>query len=312
MLATTNRELNFRVTVRDNVFGGFGMDSMKLNVVDTGAGFAVTSPNTVVTYAGGNTQTVTWNVAGTTASPINAANVNILLTLDATPASGDPAFPIVLAANTPNDGSESVTLPNIATSKARIMVQAAGNVFFDVSDANFTITSNAPTLANAVSRKTHGAAGDFDISLPSFGTPGVECRRSNANGDYRLVFTFGSPLTNGNASITGGTATISNSGIGTDAHEYIVNLSGVTNNQTVTVSLNVTDANGTGMVSVPMRVLLGDTNGDGAVNSADATQTRNRSGQTTGATNFRSDVNVDGTVNSGDAAIVRANSGSGI
>ena len=53
----------------------------------------------------------------------------------------------------------------------------------------------------------------------------------------------------------------------------------------------------------------GDTTGDKFVNSGDALQTRNRSGQATDAINFRSDVNVDGFVNSGDSFIVRSRSG---
>jgi hypothetical protein len=58
-----------------------------------------------------------------------------------------------------------------------------------------------------------------------------------------------------------------------------------------------------------MGVLVGDTNGDGFVNSGDSLQTRNRSGQTTDLTNFRSDVNADGFINSGDTTLVRARSG---
>jgi hypothetical protein len=58
-----------------------------------------------------------------------------------------------------------------------------------------------------------------------------------------------------------------------------------------------------------MDVLLGDSNGDLSVNSADAQQTRNRSGQLVDTTNFRSDVNVDGVVNSADATVVRRQSG---
>ena len=58
-----------------------------------------------------------------------------------------------------------------------------------------------------------------------------------------------------------------------------------------------------------MGVLVGDTNGDSFVNSGDALQTRNRSGQATDATNFRSDVNADGFVNSGDTTLVRTRAG---
>ena len=140
-LPTTTRELNFNLTARDNVFGGWTMDTMKLEVVDGGKGFAVTAPNAAETFPGGSTQTVTWDVANTTGPEINTTNVNILIATNAVlgPNGEEPVFRM-LVANTPNDGSEVVTLPNVGTSKARIMVQAVGNVFFDISDADFTIT----------------------------------------------------------------------------------------------------------------------------------------------------------------------------
>ena len=61
-----------------------------------------------------------------------------------------------------------------------------------------------------------------------------------------------------------------------------------------------------------MGVLVGDTNGDGFVNAADALQTRSRSGQPTDSANFRSDLNTDGAVNSGDTTAVRARSGTAL
>ncbi len=92
-----------------------------------------------------------------------------------------------------------------------------------------------------------------------------------------------------------------------------VNLTGVTNAQRLTVTLStVNDGTSTSDVSIPMGVLVGDTNWDGVVNAGDATQTRNRAGQTTDATNFRSDVNVDGIVNSGDTTAVRSRSGTAL
>jgi hypothetical protein len=310
MLPTTTRKLDFRATVRDNR-GGFGMDTIRLNVVDTGAGFEVTAPNTAATVQGGSTYTVTWNVAGTTANGINASHVDILLTMDATPATGEPSFPIVLAANTPNDGSEVVTMPNTTSSKARVKIAAAGNVFFDISNANFTINSEAPELSNVVSRKTHGTAGNFDIPLPMFGTSGVECRRGGANGDYTLVFTFANAVSGGTASVTGGTGMVSSGNVGADTHQYIVNLTGVANAQTLTVTIaNITDTTGrTGSVSVPMRVLIGDTNGNGTVNATDVSQAKAVSGQNATEANFRRDVTANGTINSSDVSLIKAASG---
>ncbi len=102
---------------------------------------------------------------------------------------------------------------------------------------------------------------------------------------------------------------------GPDPNQLTINLTGVDNAQMLTVSLNGvrdTSAANIGNFSLPMGVLLGDTNADRAVNSGDATQTRNRSGQLTDGANFRSDVNTDGAINSGDAFIVRRQSGTAV
>ena len=94
-----------------------------------------------------------------------------------------------------------------------------------------------------------------------------------------------------------------------------VNLTGVGNAQTITLNLsNVTDEFSQVLADTAVNVsfLLGDTNGDRVVNAGDALQTRNRAGQATDSTNFRSDVNLDGFVNSGDTVIVRARSGDAV
>ena len=142
-LPAVARTMNFRVTVRDNRAGGGGVNSA--NVVVTAAGtapFLVTSPNTAVSLPGGSSQTITWNVAGTNAAPVGTTNVNITLSTD-----GGATFPTTLLANTPNDGSQSVSLPSLSTTQARIKIEAVGNIFFDVSDASFTITSGGGNVA---------------------------------------------------------------------------------------------------------------------------------------------------------------------
>jgi hypothetical protein len=142
------RTSTWRVIARDNKVGGGGVTTadMTLTVVNTGAAFAVTAPNVAgITWAGGSNQTVTWNVSGTTANGINTANVNILLSTD-----GGNTFPINLTVGgTANDGTQTVQMPfNTGSTTARIKVEAIGNVFFDIGNANFTITNVAgPTAA---------------------------------------------------------------------------------------------------------------------------------------------------------------------
>lgn len=310
-LPTTTRKLDFHVTARDNG-GGFGMDSIRLNVVNTGTGFKVTSPNTAVTYAGGSTQTVTWDVAGTTANGINTANVNILLSTDATPDSGDPTFPIVLATNTPNDGSQVVTLPLTNTTKARVMVQAVGNVYFDVSDTNFIITAPAPQLVSVVSRKTHPGRGAFDVNVPLVPPFGIECRSGGETNDYTLVFTFSSSLSSvGGVNLSSGTSKPDSAINRNNPLQYILEVTGVTPARYLTATLN--NVNGTGTIGpVTVGILAGDTTASTEVNSSDVSQTKSQSGIAVSAANFREDVTVSGDINSSDIALAKSKSGTGL
>ena len=64
-------------------------------------------------------------------------------------ADGGLTYPHVLAASTPNDGSEVVPVANVATAKARLKVEAVGNVFFDLNDADFSIQGVADVTNDA-------------------------------------------------------------------------------------------------------------------------------------------------------------------
>ncbi|MBK9540851.1 MAG: hypothetical protein IPO49_00880 [Bacteroidetes bacterium] len=145
ILPSYARTLNFRFTARDNRAGGGGVNhpdtTVRVFVINTTTPFLVTNPNTALTWNSGSTQTVTWNVSSTNLSPISCANVNILLSTD-----GGYTYPITLLANTPNDGTQSITVPVATTSQARVKVQGAGNIFFDISNVNFTIASSSVTL----------------------------------------------------------------------------------------------------------------------------------------------------------------------
>ncbi|MGI8435933.1 MAG: dockerin type I domain-containing protein [Chthoniobacterales bacterium] len=173
--------------------------------------------------------------------------------------------------------------------------------------------SDGVTLVSVASVKTHGAAGAFGVNLPLVGARGVECRSGGVCGNHTLIFTFGSTLaTVSGASVTAGSGSVASSSVGSDSRQYIVNLTGVTNAQTLSVSLtNVTDTNGnsTPTVSIPMGVLLGDVSGNGSVNGTDVSQTKANSGQAVGATTFRADVNVNGSINGTDVAQVKAQAG---
>jgi hypothetical protein len=142
-LSTRNRTMTFRLTTRDNRVAGGGVDRASTTVtINAAAGpFTVTQPDTAVSWAGGGSQSVTWSVAGSDLAPVSCANVAIELSTD-----GGINFPTVLAAPTANDGSEPVTIPNVATAQGRVRVSCLGNIFFDISNANFTVTASAPTL----------------------------------------------------------------------------------------------------------------------------------------------------------------------
>ncbi len=166
-----------------------------------------------------------------------------------------------------------------------------------------------------VSRKLHNGV-PFDIDLGLAGaadepTP-VECRSGGPTKTHQVVFAFAEPVTLTGANVILGTGQVSSiSGSGTT--EVTVNLTAVTDAQIITLALlGVSDGVVTSDISVDMGVLLGDSTGNGTVNSGDAIQARNRSGQSLDPTNFRSDFNLDGSINSGDAVIVRARSGKSI
>ena len=135
-------------------------------------------------------------------------------------------------------------------------------------------------LTGAVSRKTHGAAGTFDIALPLSGEPGVECR--GTDGNYTLVFTFDNNLISGNATVIAGTGSVAGSPT-FSANTMTVNLTGVTNAQKISVKLTgVTDTQAQTLAdtTVSMNMLSGDSTGNKTVNASDISQIKGQSGAT--------------------------------
>jgi len=172
-------------------------------------------------------------------------------------------------------------------------------------------------LNAVVSRKTHGSAGSFDINLPLTGNPGIECRSGGINGDHSIVFTFANTLTSiGGASVTSGTGSVGSSHIDSnDAHNYIVNLTGVTNAQIITVSLtNVSDSlgNSSPTVAGSMGVLLSDVTANGSVSNTDVAAVKAAVAAPVTASNFRNDVNGNGIISNTDVSATKAQVGSSL
>jgi hypothetical protein len=168
-------------------------------------------------------------------------------------------------------------------------------------------------ITKAESRKTHGAAGEFNIPLPLTGQPGVEARTGGAGGTHNVVLTL-------NSDVAGGNATVS-SGIGTAGaptflgRTMIIPLSGVTDLQRITLSLsNVFNTVGQVLptTGLNINILLGDTNGNRAVNATDIGQVKSQAGAPVSPANFRTDTTASGAINASDVGQVKANAGNSL
>lgn len=257
-LSSVSRTLNFRLTVRDNhpysstapvAVGQTAFTDMTVTVSNTSGPFNVTSPNTNVSWVGGTAQTITWAVNNTTAAPVSCANVKISLSTD-----GGQTFPTVIAASTPNDGTESITLPSGVTSTARIKIEAVGNIFFDISDANFnitappvgfdftapgaaTITCGTTASANIILNTVSNGGYSTPINLSATGVPAGTTISYSAN-----------PVTPGNSTIV----TLNNTNT-LSAGTYNILVTGISGslNQSVTLSYIVSPGAGPSITGQP-------------------------------------------------------------
>jgi subtilisin-like proprotein convertase family protein len=160
VLPSVSRDLNFRLTVRDNnsAYGCTDEDDMTVTSSASSGPFLVTYPNTAMEWDANTTETITWDVANTTSAPVSCANVDILYSTD-----GGLSFPNILVANVPNDGSHPITVPEISTSQFRIIVKCSDNIFFDMSDENITIGVEIVCV--------QFTSVDVPVSISSSGTP---------------------------------------------------------------------------------------------------------------------------------------------
>jgi subtilisin-like proprotein convertase family protein len=200
--ASYARTLNFRVTARDNRAGGGGVTNTAtttvVNVINTTTPFKVTAPNTAVTWPSGTSQTVTWDVSSTNTGTISCANVKISLSTD-----GGFTYPNVLIASTANDGSEVITVPALLTTTARVKVEAVGNIFFDISNVNFTIVAGSAVLTTlsttAISGNAICSGQSLNVSFTGDGNANAgnvyTAQLSNAAGSFASPVAIGTLAT---------------------------------------------------------------------------------------------------------------------
>jgi subtilisin-like proprotein convertase family protein len=248
-LSNVARTLNFVLTTRDNFVGAgqTSSDATRITVNAVAGPFLVTSPNAFLSWQAGTNQIVTWDVAGTTGNSVNAPYVDIYLSMD-----GGFTYPILLASQVPNDGQETITIPNQLGSTNRIMVKGNNHVFYDISNANFVIGAASQTFAVA-----------FD------GTVGGQ-NKSSCTGD-EVSFTIPYATFQGFSGVTnfsvsgepaGSTVTVSPTSLSSDGN-VVVTISNTINATPGFYSLTFTATSGTETKTVPLYYELFDANLNG-------------------------------------------------
>jgi hypothetical protein len=198
-----------------------------------------------------------------------------------------------------------------------------GNTDNSFPPATYTVVGNMTCPAggivpvSAVSRKTHGSAGTFDIDLPLLGNPGIECRTGPIGGNHQVIVTFSVPVTVSNVTVTpgaGATASIApTNGFSVNNTQVTVNLTNVSNPQTLSINLiGVSGGSNSGNVTVPMSVLLGDVDASRHVDAGDIGVIQQYNSQTANSTNFRADVNVSGHIDAGDIGVTQQQNSTGL
>ena len=242
-LSSVARTLNFRLTVRDNAVysstspikvGQTQFTNMVVTVSSAAGPFTVTAPNTNVSWGASTSQTITWNVASTTATPVSCANVKISLSTD-----GGQTFPFIITESTPNDGTEVITMPVVsASTTARIKIEAVGNIFFDISNTNFTITASSngfeftsPASTNITCASAATASVSLGTTVTGVYNTAINLTASGIPSGTTVNFST-NPLTPGSAT----TVTLNN--VNTlSAGSYTVTVTGISGSLTKTRDL---------------------------------------------------------------------------
>ena len=239
-VSSVARNLNWALTVRDrNPLNPSGAqssyDTMKITV-EAVTPFTVSNP---VSWAQGNNVTINWVVGQTTNGTINCQNVNIKLSTD-----GGLTFPITIASNTPNDGTHVYTVPAIPdTASARLLVEAANNIFYDVSDFDFSISTTPdffiveetidPITCSATSVTFH-----FNYVAANGFSENTVFSASGNPGSSMVSFSPASLNTSGSVTMTVSNLT------GVPLGDYSITITGTATNKTKNKGVNLPFYNG--------------------------------------------------------------------
>jgi hypothetical protein len=282
--------------------------------LDRGFGIAIDKSGNA--YITGDTESTNFPAVNAVQSTNGGGDNPFIVKLDPTGATlvystylgGDGSYQIGSAIAVDSFGSAYITgatnAPNFPNTRPGALYPSSA-----VNVNPFVAKVSDNLLVRAGSRMIHGPAGTVDLNLPFDGS-GIECRSGITQGDYTIILSFANNLLFvGGASVINGTGTVGSSMIDSnDSHHYIVNLSGVSNAQRITVSLsNVIDSAGNQIASVSqaMGVLLGDVNASGRVDAADVSLVRQQTLESVNISNFRADVNASGRIDAADVSIAR-------
>ena len=186
ILPTYSRELKFRVFVRDNEpVGGTNFANVNFRSTANAGPFVVTAPNTNETWTSGAYVLVTWDVANTDKAPVNCDKVNILLSNN-----GGATYNFVLAEGVPNIGYACIIAPDISSPLCRVRVEAANNVFFDISNVNFRIEKTTAPVFGGI------CVDDLDqqICLPQTFNTNITTLGLNGYGDLVNLSILDAPV----------------------------------------------------------------------------------------------------------------------
>lgn len=178
VLPDCEREMHFTFSVRSShlEFGCNDSDNLNVSVVDNAGPFKIINPINL-NWIGGTEKEIYWDVAGTNDFPINCTKIDILLSTD-----GGYTYPIELASNVINDGSQKIIVPNVNTDRAHIMVKSVGNIFFDISDLDFSIKTITPFMVTL---------DVTEIKCRNEKTGSIHATPIGGNGEYHFLWSNG-------------------------------------------------------------------------------------------------------------------------